>query len=56
MQDKYIKRVTGQIYHYKSNGYIRVDLDETDPDLIQWLSEGNSIEEESPIGNEPLQA
>ena len=34
------------IYHYKSDGLIRVDLDETDPGLIQWLSEGNTMEEE----------
>jgi hypothetical protein len=46
MEEKYVKRAMGYIYHYKSDGLIRVDLDETDPGLVQWLSEGNTMEEE----------
>jgi hypothetical protein len=46
MQERYVIRATGNIYHYKSDGLIRVDLDETDPGLVQWLSAGNTMEEE----------
>lgn len=46
MTIEYRLELDGTIRRYEKNGnftFVKVDIDKNDPDLLQWISEGNVV-------------